>query len=232
MAAEEFGSIGEIDRWVTGTAIEIASSGRGYPPQSVNALTRRGTSRPRPGTARPDRCRSSRSCLRVAGKPVSGRGRRGGQVPSVGERAWLRSRRRELRQRRPEGVDPPAPSLSYVKIGPELIGAVTESRGEPPDREQHRPSRSPGRAPGHRTGVEDLVTLDAIAELGIDEAQGYIFGPEEAVEECSARPSERSGAGAEDAAERSRTSTSRRTQAPEACASTSLATAAGLGRLA
>ncbi len=71
----------------------------------------------------------------------------------------------------------------------------------------HRPP-APGTRPGHRDDGR---------------SQGGEGGPQ--------RGADRSGRRAVDAAERSRTSTSRRTQAPEACASTSSATAAGLAKL-
>ena len=184
VAAEEFGSIGEIDRWVTGKAIEIASSGRAIhlnlsmrsldealldlvrgrldetgadPADLVFEVGQGQLEEAGEEEARFIRSVSELGCGLAVDNYVSG-----------GQRA-------ALLQRHP---------LSYVKIGPELIGAVTDNGSS-------RRTVSSIVLRGHRAGlriiaqgVEDLVTLDAVAELGIDEAQGYIFGPAEPVEEA------------------------------------------------
>ena len=184
VAAEEFGSIGEIDRWVTGTAIEIASSGRAiHLNLSMRSLDEALLDLVRvrldqTGAAPADLVFELReSQLQDAGDEEAKFLR---SVSELGcglavENYVSGGRRASILQRHP---------LSYVKIGPELIGAVTESGAS-------RRTVSSIVLRGHRAGlrviaqgVEDLVTLDAIAELGIDEAQGYIFGPAEAVEEA------------------------------------------------
>ena len=37
-------------------------------------------------------------------------------------------------------------------------------------------------------GVEDLATLEQLADLGIDEAQGYALGPPESLESALSAP--------------------------------------------
>jgi EAL domain-containing protein (putative c-di-GMP-specific phosphodiesterase class I) len=70
----------------------------------------------------------------------------------------------------------------YIKLGPELLGDIA---ADPASRSKADVMVSAGHQLGLGIiahGVEDLVTLEALAELGVDEAQGYIFGPMEPAE--------------------------------------------------
>jgi len=72
--------------------------------------------------------------------------------------------------------------ISYVKLGPPFIDGLSEDRGK---------RRSVGSAvlKAHRSGqrviaqgVESVVTLELLEDLGIDEAQGNALGPPESLE--------------------------------------------------
>lgn len=182
MAAEEFGSIGEIDRWVTGKAIEIAASGRAI---HLN-LSMRSLDASLLDLVR-DRLEETGA---LPGDLVFELGERQLAEASAEEAEFVRSvselgcrlavdnfvggaERTALLRRYP---------LSYIKLGPELIAGVVSSGAT-------RRAVSSLVLRGHRSGmriiaqgVEELVALDALAGLGVDEAQGHVFGPAEPAE--------------------------------------------------
>jgi diguanylate cyclase len=72
--------------------------------------------------------------------------------------------------------------IDFVKLGPRFVNGLTA------DGRRRRKTRNAA-AKAHRTGqrvvaqgVEDLVTLQLLQELGVDEAQGYALGRPEPVE--------------------------------------------------
>ena len=72
--------------------------------------------------------------------------------------------------------------ISYVKLGAPFIDGLAEDRGQ-------RRSVSSAVLKVHRSGqrviaqgVESLLTLERLGDLGIDEAQGHALGPPESLE--------------------------------------------------
>src|ERR671911_532063 len=181
MAAEESGSIGEIDRWVVGKAIEIAASGHAIhlnlsmrsidaplldlirdrleeagadPANLVVELVEGQLSDPDEEDAKFIRAVAELGC-RLAVDNFTGRDAS------------------SLLRRYP---------LSYVKVGPALVAGITA-------RPEARQTVSGIVLAGHRAGqrvigqgVESLASLTALEQLGVDEAQGHVFGPAEPVE--------------------------------------------------
>jgi EAL domain-containing protein (putative c-di-GMP-specific phosphodiesterase class I) len=182
MAAEEFGSIREIDRWVVGRAIEVAATGR---PVDLN-LSIRSTDEAMLELIR-DRLEEtgaepgdvvfelSEKQLAVAAKTrsefVHAVGGLGCQIAldafeSGGRGSFL------LRQF----------PIGYIKLGPPFIKDLAVDRHK-------RRSVSDAVLKAHENGqrviaqgVEDLITLELLGGLGIDEAQGNALGPPESLE--------------------------------------------------
>ena len=72
--------------------------------------------------------------------------------------------------------------LSYVKLGPNFIQDLATNRGT-------RRAITNAVLKAHRAGqrviaqgVESLITLEMLEQLGIDEAQGYALGPPESLD--------------------------------------------------
>jgi EAL domain-containing protein (putative c-di-GMP-specific phosphodiesterase class I) len=72
--------------------------------------------------------------------------------------------------------------IDYVKLGPPFVGGLAT------DGRRRRKARNAARK-AHRNGqrviaqgVENLVTLQLLPDLGIDEAQGYALGRPEPIE--------------------------------------------------
>jgi EAL domain-containing protein (putative c-di-GMP-specific phosphodiesterase class I) len=182
MAAEEFGSIREIDRWVVSRAIEVAARGWAVDlnlslrstDEAMLQLIRNGLgeSGADPGDLVLE---VSESQLSAAGETrsdfIDG-------VAELGCRIALDGfveggKDATLLRRFP---------ISYVKLGPSFIEGLAIERSQ---------RRSVGTAvlKAHRSGqkviaqgVEDLATLQQLQDLGIDEAQGYALGPPESLE--------------------------------------------------
>jgi EAL domain-containing protein (putative c-di-GMP-specific phosphodiesterase class I) len=184
VAAEEFGSIGEIDGWVTGKAIEIASSGRAVhlnlSMRSLDAalLGLIGNRLEEAGADPGD------LVFELGEKQLAEAGaERVEFVRSVGElgcRLAVDNYMGGGRRTSPLGRFP----LSYIKLDPELIGGVS---GHAASRRKVTSIVLRGHRNGQRIiaqGVEDLLTLDALSGLGVDEAQGHVFGPAEPVEQA------------------------------------------------
>ncbi len=183
-AAEEFGSIGEIDGWVTGKAIEIASSGRAvHLNLSMRSL--------------------DAALVGLIGNRLEGAGADPGDlVFELGEKQLAEAGADRVEFVRSVGelgchlaVDNYMGAgrwtsllgrfpLSYIKLGPELIAGVS---GNAASRRKVTSIVRRGHRNGQRIivqGVEDLRTLDALSGLGVDEAQGHVFGPAEPVEQA------------------------------------------------
>jgi EAL domain-containing protein (putative c-di-GMP-specific phosphodiesterase class I) len=184
-AAEEAGSIREIDQWATRQAIDIAASGR---PIHLNVSMRSVDGelldlireRLEATDADPGDLvfELSEKQLGEAGEEEAGFVRAVSELGcALAVDDFVGEGHSTLLQAFP---------LSYVKLAPELLRGIAADPA----------SRSKAEVivlAGHRLGlgiiahgVEDLVTLDALADLGVDEAQGHVFGPAEPVGELLA----------------------------------------------
>jgi EAL domain-containing protein (putative c-di-GMP-specific phosphodiesterase class I) len=182
MAAEEFGSIREIDRWVVSRAIEVAATGFAV---DLN-LSLRSTDEPMLELIR-HRLEESGAdpsdvVLEMSESQLSAAGEtRSDFIEGVAELGCLIALDGFVEGGKDSTLLRRFP-ISYVKLGSAFI------EGLPVDRFQRR---SVGTAvlKAHRSGqkviaqgVEDLATLQQLEDLGIDEAQGYALGPPESLE--------------------------------------------------
>jgi EAL domain-containing protein (putative c-di-GMP-specific phosphodiesterase class I) len=182
VAAEEFGSIREIDRWVVSRAIEIAATGR---PIDLNLSLRS------PDGVLLDLIREQ--IEETGADPAD-------LVFEVSEEqldAGVESRRNFIQSVSEIGCQIALDGfvhggkgsflltsypISYVKIGPAFIQDLGEERGK-------RRAVTSAVLKAHRSGqrviaqgVEDIVTLELLGDLGVDEAQGYALGPPESLD--------------------------------------------------
>jgi EAL domain-containing protein (putative c-di-GMP-specific phosphodiesterase class I) len=182
MAAEEFGSIREIDRWVVGRAIEVAASGI---PVDLN-LSVRSTDAAMVDLIRDELEETAADprdvvlelsetqlteALDSSGAFVNAVAELGCQIALDG-----------YVEGGPESFLLRRLPISYVKLGQPFIDNLAEDRGK---------RRAVGSAvlKAHRggarviaQGVESLATLEQLEGLGIDEAQGHALGPPESLE--------------------------------------------------
>jgi EAL domain-containing protein (putative c-di-GMP-specific phosphodiesterase class I) len=182
MAAEEFGSIREIDRWVVGRAIEVAATGR---PVDLN-LSMRST---------------DEAMLELIGDRLEETGAKPGDIVfelSEEQLAAAAKARSEFVHAVAElGCQVALDAfeqggrgsfllrqfpIGYIKLGPPFIQDLAADRNK-------RRSVSDAVLKAHRhgqrviaQGVETLVTLDLLEDLGIDEVQGNALGPPESLE--------------------------------------------------
>ena len=182
MAAEEFGSIREIDRWVVGRAIEAAATGM---PVDLN-LSVRSTDEamvalisdrleetgadPRDVVLELSETQLAEA-LESSEAFVNAVADLGCQIALDG---FVEGGPKALLLRRLP--------ISYVKLGQPFIDGLEGNRGK-------RRSVSSALLKAHRAGqrviaqgVETLATLQTLEGLGIDEAQGYALGPPESLE--------------------------------------------------
>jgi len=182
MAAEEFGSIREIDRWVVGRAIEVAATGR---PVDLN-LSVRSTdgamvelirARLEDTGANP-----SDVVLELSETQMTEGLDRAGAFVNAAAELGCQIALDGFVEGGPESFLLRRLPISYVKLGPPFIDGLSEDRGK---------RRSVGSAvlKAHRSGqrviaqgVESVVTLELLEDLGIDEAQGNALGPPESLE--------------------------------------------------
>ena len=182
MAAEEFGSIREIDRWVVTRAIEVAATGR---PVDLN-LSVRSTDeamialiRERLEETGADPAdivfelseRQMTDGLDAAGAFVNAAAELGCQIALDG-----------FVEGGPDSFLLRRLPIGYVKLGSPFIDGLAGDRGK--RREVSSAVLKAHRA-GQRViaqGVETLTTLEQLEDLGIDEAQGYTLGPPESIE--------------------------------------------------
>ena len=182
LAAEEHGSIGEIDRWVVARAIDIAA--RGFPVHlnlSMRStdpwLTSLIATRLQETVANPEDIVFELSEPQLVDAADQG-AEFVRDVTDLGCRVALDNYVKggngtSFMRRYP---------LSYVKIGQPLIGELGSSAAQ-------RRAVTSTVLRAHRygqkviaQGVETLLVLDTLVELGVDEAQGHAFGPAEPVE--------------------------------------------------
>lgn len=182
LEAEKFGSIREIDRWVVGRAIEVASGGH---PVDIN-LSLRSTDEAmlRLIEQRLDESGTDPGdvVLELSEEQLSAAIETGGtfveEVAELGCRVAL------------DGFIDGGPDswllrklpIGYVKLGPRFLADLTADRGQ-------RRLVSGAVLTAHRNGqrviaqgVESLATLQLLESLGVDEAQGNALGPPESLE--------------------------------------------------
>jgi EAL domain-containing protein (putative c-di-GMP-specific phosphodiesterase class I) len=182
LAAEETGSIREIDRWVMGRAIQLAAAGHQV---DLNLSVRSADDellelmRREVGNtgADPARLVVELSEAQLAKGLRTGRGFVLG-ARELGCRIALDGyvhggRGRALLRGLP---------IDFVKLGPLFVDGLVED-----GRRRRKARNAAGKAhdDGQRViaqGVEDLLTLQLLPDLGIDEAQGYALGAPEPVE--------------------------------------------------
>jgi EAL domain-containing protein (putative c-di-GMP-specific phosphodiesterase class I) len=191
LAAEELGSIREVDRWVAGRAIDVAATGH---PVDLN-LSVRSLDDPlleliRDGIeetgADPSDLVMELSEEQLVGEAEAGEGFVR-TVHGLGCRIALDGyvrggRSSSLLNRLP---------LDFVKLGAQFVKGLAEDGRR---RRKARNAAAKAHASGQRViaqGVEDLVTLQLLQDLGVDEAQGYALGrpePLESLDRASSQP--------------------------------------------
>jgi EAL domain-containing protein (putative c-di-GMP-specific phosphodiesterase class I) len=188
MAAEEFGSIREIDRWVVGRAIEVAATGR---PVDLN-LSLRSTDEAMLELIR-DRLELTGAdpgdlVLELSEKQLVASPEEHGDFVRVAANLGCRialdgfvegGRGAFLLKRFP---------INYVKLGPPFHeGLQTDAAKRDRVGEVVRSAHRHGQLVIAQ-GVERLSTLQLLRELGIDEAQGHALGPPESLETLLGTP--------------------------------------------
>jgi EAL domain-containing protein (putative c-di-GMP-specific phosphodiesterase class I) len=187
MAAEDSGSIGEIDRWVVGKAIEIAASGHAIhlnlSMRSIDSALfdlireRREESGADPGNL----------VVELGAAQLDEAGEEGAELIGAVAELGCRIAMDNFTGRDPSSLLRPYP-LNYLKVGPALVGGITAS---PEARQTVSGIVLAGHEAGQRVigqGVESLASLTALGEIGVDEAQGHVFGPAEPVEKALGLP--------------------------------------------
>jgi EAL domain-containing protein (putative c-di-GMP-specific phosphodiesterase class I) len=180
--AERLGSIREIDRWVVGKAIEVAAGGRSVDlnlsvRSTDDALVELIERRIDETGADPDDIVLELSEAQLAPEL----GTRGAFVESVTELGCRVALDGFVKGGRDSYLLRRLP-ISYVKLGPAFITGLATDR-------DRRRAVSGAVEIAHRCGqqviaqgVEDLLTLELIDDLGVDEAQGHALGPPEPLE--------------------------------------------------
>jgi EAL domain-containing protein (putative c-di-GMP-specific phosphodiesterase class I) len=182
LAAEELGSIREIDRWVLGRAIEIAAGGH---PVAVNLSMRSADGEllelirrriDETGAAAED------VVLELSERQLLA-ARRGGErfVRGVHELGCQVALDGFIQGGRGAALLRKLP-IDYVKLGAQFVSGLSADGRR---RRKARNATGKAHASGQRVvaqGVEDLVTLQHLQELAIDEAQGYALGRPEPVD--------------------------------------------------
>ena len=185
-AAEERGSIREVDRWVVGRAIDIAAGGDAV---AVNVslrsaddglleLIRGGLEGPRADARDLALELSERQLLAETGRGeafIRGAHELGCRIALDG---FVQGGRRAALLR--------SLPIDFVKLGPSFVDRLVADGRR---RRKTRNATNRAHESGQRViaqGVEDLVTLQLLQDLGIDEAQGYTLGRPEPLE-CAFR---------------------------------------------
>jgi EAL domain-containing protein (putative c-di-GMP-specific phosphodiesterase class I) len=181
-AAEQSGSIREIDRWVVGKAIEIAARGHAVDVNlSVRAAHDEMLDRIRGGLEETG-ARARDLVLELSEKQLVREVESGGEFVHAASDLGCRialdrfvtgGKGAFLLKRFP---------IDFVKLGPPFIGDLSVGRAK---RRKVNGAVLKAHRHGQRViaqGVEDLVTLELMQDLAIDEAQGYALGPPESVD--------------------------------------------------
>ena len=182
MAAEEFGSIREIDRWVVARSIEVAATGI---PVDLN-LSVRSTDEAMIELIR-DRLEATNAdardiVLELSETQLTEALDTGGAFVNAVAELGCQIALDGFVEGGPESFLLRRFPISYVKLGAPFIDGLVDDRGK-------RRSVSNAVLKAHRAGqrviaqgVETLATLQQLEELGIDEAQGHALGPPESLE--------------------------------------------------
>ena len=186
MAAEEFGSIREIDHWVVAQAIEVAASRM---PVDLNLSVRS----------------TDEAMIELISDRLEETGADPADLVLELSEAQLTEGLDEARafvnaaaeigcgialdgfvKGGPESFLLRRLPVTYVKLGSQFIVGLTEDRGR-------RRAVSSAVLKAHRSGqrviaqgVETFAALELLENLGIDEAQGYALGPPESLESLTA----------------------------------------------
>jgi EAL domain-containing protein (putative c-di-GMP-specific phosphodiesterase class I) len=187
-AAEERGSIREFDRWVMGRALEVAAGGIALAinlslrsaDEGLLELIRNGFEKPGADAGDLALELSEAQLLAEAGpgeRFVRGAHELGCRIALDG---FIQGgRRAALLSSLP---------IDFVKLGPPFVDRLVADGRR---RRKTRNATNRAHERGQRViaqGVEDLVTLQLLQDLGIDEAQGYALGRPEPLESAFPAP--------------------------------------------
>ena len=182
VAAEEFGSIREIDRWVARKAIEVAATGR---PVDLN-LSVRSTDEVLLDVIREEIERTGADpgdvVLELSEPQLAAAEEDQAEFVHAVSELGCQIALDGFIQGGQNGFLLKRYPLSYVKLGPAFIQDLATNRGT-------RRSLTSAVLKAHRAGqrviaqgVESLVTLELLQQLGIDEVQGHALGPPESLD--------------------------------------------------
>jgi EAL domain-containing protein (putative c-di-GMP-specific phosphodiesterase class I) len=182
MAAEEFGSIREIDRWVVERAIEVAAAGI---PVDLNLSVR---STDEAMVELISRCLqdsgadASDVVLELSETQLTEALDTGGAFVNAVTELGCRIALDGFVEGGPGSFLLRRFPIAYVKLGAPFIEGLADERGK-------RRAVSSAVLKAHRAGqrviaqgVESLPVLEHLEDLGIDEAQGHALGPPESLE--------------------------------------------------
>jgi len=188
LAAEEFGSIREIDHWVVDRAIEVAATEW---PVDLN-LSMRSTDHAMLELIR-DRLEETGAdpadvVLELSEAQLAKAAKSGSEfVHAVAELGCQIALDAFVQGGRGSFLLKQFP-ISFVKLGPPFIEGLAVDRGK-------RREVSGAVLKAHRCGqrviaqgVEDVATLELLEDLGIDEAQGNALGPPESLDSLIGAP--------------------------------------------
>jgi EAL domain-containing protein (putative c-di-GMP-specific phosphodiesterase class I) len=182
MAAEEFGSIREIDRWVVGRAIEVAATGM---PVDLN-LSVRSTDEAMVALIR-ERLEETEAdprdvVLELSETQLTEALDSGGAFVNAVAELGCQIALDGFVEGGPDSFLLRRLPIGYVKLGQPFIDGLGADRGK-------RRAVSSAVLKAHRSGqrviaqgVESFATLQILEGLGIDEAQGHALGPPESLE--------------------------------------------------
>jgi EAL domain-containing protein (putative c-di-GMP-specific phosphodiesterase class I) len=182
LAAEEFGSIREIDRWVVGRAIEVAATGM---PVDLN-LSVRSTDEAMVDLIR-ERLEETEAdprdvVLELSETQLTEALDSGGAFVNAVAELGCQIALDGFVEGGPESFLLRRLPIGFVKLGQPFIDGLGTDRGK-------RRAVSSAVLKAHRSGqrviaqgVESVATLQILEGLGIDEAQGNALGPPESLE--------------------------------------------------
>lgn len=182
LAAEETGSIREIDHWVMSRAIQLAAAGH---PVDLNLSVRSADEallelmRSGMGETGAD---PARLVIELSEEQlVTGLEAGSGFVRGAHELGCRIALDGYIRGGRGRALQKGLP-IDFVKLGPQFVSGLVED-----GRRRRKARNAAGKAHDDdlrviAQGIEDLMTLQLLPELGIDEAQGYALGVPEPVE--------------------------------------------------
>jgi EAL domain-containing protein (putative c-di-GMP-specific phosphodiesterase class I) len=182
IAAEEAGSIREIDRWVLGRAVEIAAGGH---PVDLNLSVRSADAelleRMR-GEVRETGADPGHLVLELSEEQlVKGLATGEGFVRGANELGCRIALDGYVQGGRGSALLKGLP-IDFVKLGAPFVNGLADDGRR---RRKARNAAAKAHDSGQKViaqGVEDLVTLQLLQELVVDEAQGYALGRPEPVE--------------------------------------------------